>query len=149
MCPALVCTFVHTCTVLQDNTDELLELIRPSDHLHTTTTCTAPVMPDTPPVGYTQYVHTTPPSSVLLMKSSSVKKVRLEYQNKIQAYSDFKVNVNFTPSPQPPANCVNRSGNTANTVQYDTLAGEQHEDTTDEITMSTNILNQLVGLLQQ
>ena len=81
---------------LQDNTDELLELVRHGDHLVSPTKdnyCTA-----SGSVRYTDYMQTTPSSST---KGGAVREtVRLKYQDEAEAYSDFKVNINFTPAPQ-------------------------------------------------
>ena len=93
---------------MQDNTDELLELIRRSDHLVTPVKqslagphATPDTSPAASPATYTQYTD-TPPSSVT--QRSAVRggggRVRLEYCDEAEAYADYTVNVNFTPAPQ-------------------------------------------------
>ena len=98
----VLCVFTECCffllAALQDNTDELLELVRRGDHLVSPTkdNCTT-----SSSVRYTDYMQTTPSSST---KGGAVretnKTVRLKYQDEAEAYSDFKVNINFTPAPQ-------------------------------------------------
>ena len=80
-------------TALQDNMDEL---IRQSDCLvsHGKDCCAA-----SGSAHYTEYMQT--PS--ISIKGSGVrdpsKRLRLKCQDEAEAYSNFKVNVNFTPAP--------------------------------------------------
>ena len=94
---------------MQDNTDELLELIRRSDHLVTPVKqslagphATPDTTPAASPATYTQYTD-TPPRSVTQRSAvrGSGGRVRLEYRDEAEAYADYTVNVNFTPAPQP------------------------------------------------
>lgn len=80
-------------TALQDNTDELIRhntcLVSPSKDSSAASGS----------AHYPEYMQT--PS--ISIKGSAVrdpsKRPRLKYQDEAKAYSEFKVNVNFTPAP--------------------------------------------------
>ena len=76
------------------------------------------------------------------------KTVRLKYQDEAEAYSDFKVNVNFTPAPQQQADTV--AASTKGVVKREWSGNEQGvEESTAIKERYTAILAQLVDLLQQ
>lgn len=156
---------LHT-TALQDNTDELLELIRRSDCLvtpvkHSTSTSSH----QTPHTSYKNCTWDTPSRSVGCLERSAKKesmgKVRPVYQDEAEAYSDFKVNVNFTPAPQASPECIVTQQSRdegkqrhservlAPITQQRGHEGRQNQTGPTDDEMGSTILIHLVDLLQQ
>lgn len=134
---------------LQDNTDELLELIRHNDHLESPVQSTVAEVTGARSPFYTQYIDTPPHSGGpkrrnILNRESS--RVRLEYQDEAEAYSDFKVKVNFTPAPQTSSEPVTESGEGVEEGKNEGL-GEAEGTLNQE--MNAAFVTQLLQLLQE
>lgn len=134
---------------LQDNTDELLELIRHDDHLESPVQSTVAEVTGARSPFYTQYIDTPPHSGGpkrrnILNRESS--RVRLEYQDEAEAYSDFKVKVNFTPAPQTSSEPVTASGEGVEEGKNEGL-GEAEGTLNQE--MNAAFVTQLLQLLQE
>lgn len=83
-----------------------------------------------------------------MREENTVGKVGFAYQDEAEAYSDFKVNVNFTPAPQ--ATCSSESVATPVTKDIDQRGdegGQKLSGTTEE--MNATMLTLLVDLFQQ
>lgn len=136
-------------TALQDNTDELLELIRRSDCLVTPVKYCSTTTPHSSSASYTQHMHATTPSSAGPRKGSAKResngRVRLGFQDEAEAYSDFKVNVNFTPAPE--ATCSSEAAPTADAQEREQKVKGEGDGERNEISATT--LTLLVDLLQQ
>ena len=156
---------ICTQTALQDNTDELLELIRRSDCLvtpvkHSTSTSAH----QTPHISYKNCTSDTPSRSVGCSERSAKKEsvgMRPVYQDEAEAYSDFKVNVNFTPAPQASSECMvtpvsrdegkqkHSEGVVTPVTQQRGDEGRQKQMGTTDDGISSTISTNLVDLLQQ
>jgi len=136
---------------LQDNTDELLELIRHNDHLESPVQSTVAEVTGARSPFYTQYIDTPPHSEGpkrrnIVSRDSS--RVRLEYQDEAEAYSDFRVKVNFTPAPQTSSEPVTE-GEGGEGVEEGKSEGLGEAEGTLSREMNAAVVTQLLQLLQE
>lgn len=134
---------------LQDNTDELLELLRHNDHLETPVKSSVAEVTGARSPFYTQYIDTPPHSGGPKCRNPVNRhssRVRLEYQDEAEAYSDFKVKVNFTPAPQTSSEPVADGGEG---VEEGRNEGLEEAEGTLNGEMNTALVTQLLHLLQE